>query len=87
MRQHPVVPNVYFLLVQQGVFVRCVGCHVEGILQPGATVDGFAVQHQHYYGAGDVVAGMTRALGVKPCTPCEARQQAMNRWMPRVFKR
>ena len=67
--------------------MRCTGCGVEGILEHGSTVHEFAVQHQHYYGAGDVVAGVTRALGVKPCTPCEARQQAMNRWMPRLFRR
>ena len=29
-------------------------------------------------GSGDVVRGVARAVGVKPCTPCEARRKAMN---------
>lgn len=29
-------------------------------------------------GAGDVVANMTQAMGVKPCAPCEQRKRAMN---------
>ena len=29
-------------------------------------------------GGGDVVAGMTNALGIQPCTPCEARRRKMN---------
>ena len=89
MRQHPAVPNVFFELTPQGLMVRCVtrGCGVHGFLQQGASVDQFAAQHQHYYGAGDVVAGVAGALGAKPCTPCQARQQMMNRWLPRVFRR
>lgn len=30
-------------------------------------------------GLGDVIANATQAVGVKPCTPCEQRKQAMNR--------
>lgn len=30
-------------------------------------------------GLGDVVAGATRAVGVKPCLPCKKRQAALNR--------
>ena len=33
-------------------------------------------------GAGDVVARMTGAVGIKPCAPCKRRQAAMNRWWP-----
>ena len=29
-------------------------------------------------GSGDVVAGVTQAIGVKPCPPCEERRRRMN---------
>jgi hypothetical protein len=29
-------------------------------------------------GAGDVIANVTRAIGIKPCTPCEQRRRALN---------
>lgn len=29
-------------------------------------------------GAGDVIAGITQALGVTPCTPCEERRKRLN---------
>lgn len=34
---------------------------------------------QRQVGLGDVVAGMTRAVGIKPCPPCKRRQDALNR--------
>ncbi len=33
---------------------------------------------------GDVVARMTKAVGIQPCTPCQARQAAMNRFGDRL---
>lgn len=33
-------------------------------------------------GAGDVVAAMTDAVGLKKCAPCSRRQEAMNRAVP-----
>jgi hypothetical protein len=36
-------------------------------------------------GLGDVVKGVTYAMGVKPCGGCERRVATMNRWM--VFTR
>jgi len=30
-------------------------------------------------GLGDVVAGVTRAAGIKPCAPCKQRQAWLNR--------
>ena len=36
-------------------------------------------------GLGDVVQRMTYAMGVKPCSGCEQRAAALNRWM--VFTR
>ncbi len=29
-------------------------------------------------GAGDVIAKVTTALGIKPCTPCQKRREALN---------
>ena len=31
------------------------------------------------HGLGDVVAGVTQAVGVKPCAPCKRRQALLNR--------
>lgn len=30
-------------------------------------------------GLGDVVAGMTKAVGIQPCAPCKRRQAYLNR--------
>lgn len=38
-----------------------------------------------HMGAGDVVAHLAKSLGFsKPCTPCEARRQALNNAVPAV---
>jgi hypothetical protein len=29
-------------------------------------------------GAGDIVAKVTTALGIKPCTPCQKRREQLN---------
>jgi hypothetical protein len=36
-------------------------------------------------GLGDVVQRVTYAMGIRPCSGCERRAAAMNRWM--VFSR
>lgn len=36
-------------------------------------------------GLGDVVKRVTYAMGIKPCSGCEQRAAALNRWM--VFRR
>ena len=33
-------------------------------------------------GMGDVVAAVTKAVGIKPCQSCRKRQEALNRAMP-----
>ncbi|HET7101975.1 MAG TPA: hypothetical protein VFJ52_12555 [Terriglobia bacterium] len=40
---------------------------------------GFLVDEE--IGLGDVVKRITYAMGVKPCSGCEKRAQALNRWM------
>ncbi len=91
---HPNVPWVDWAQTPQGPWVRCTQCVVGGILAPGQTIDGFAAAHSRcrqpeptHLGLGDVVARATGALGVKPCAPCKERQAALNRLMPRVWRR
>jgi hypothetical protein len=38
-------------------------------------------------GVGDVIAGATKALGIKPCGGCQKRQAAMNRATPSIIRR
>lgn len=38
-------------------------------------------------GLGDVVAGATKAVGIKPCAGCQKRQAAMNRATPSYVRR
>jgi hypothetical protein len=44
---------------------------------------GFLVEEE--VGLGDVIKRATYAMGIKPCSRCERRAAAMNRWM--VFSR
>lgn len=38
---------------------------------------------QTHYAVGDGIARVTKALGIAPCTPCQARQAALNRMFRR----
>lgn len=31
-------------------------------------------------GLGDAIAKVTKAVGIKPCAPCEERRRKLNRW-------
>jgi hypothetical protein len=33
-------------------------------------------------GLGDTIANLTNAIGIKPCTGCKARQEALNKLFP-----
>lgn len=37
---------------------------------------------QKVRGLGDVVAKVTKAVGIQPCAPCERRRQWMNKYFP-----
>ena len=52
-------------------------------LAPGALCPGFVRDEE--IGLGDAVKRMTYAMGIRPCTGCEHRAAAPNRWM--VFTR
>jgi hypothetical protein len=40
---------------------------------------GFLIEEE--IGLGDVVKRITYAMGIKPCSGCEKRAAALNRWM------
>jgi hypothetical protein len=40
---------------------------------------GFLIEEE--VGLGDVIKRATYAMGIKPCTGCERRAAALNRWM------
>jgi hypothetical protein len=94
--QHPNVSWVVCENPAPGVF-RCV-CQVCNAAMAanasGQAADQFARVHSAHqsaspthYGLGDLVAKVTSAVGVKPCSPCEARRRQMNGWAPRVLPR
>lgn len=90
MNHHPQVPHVAWVRTTQGFAMRCQRCGVEATCGASQGVDRFASDHQHpvpdrqAMGLGDVVAAVTKALGIKPCTPCEARQRRLNALFPKV---
>lgn len=94
MQQHPQIPWISFERIGAGVRVQCRACGGQtGVVTPAAA-DAFSRQHAEHqsaaaghYGMGDVIARATKAVGIKPCTPCEARRQKLNQWLPRVWQR
>lgn len=95
--QHPNVPTVH---CQQGPGVYLCTCQICGASMghpgSGQAADQFARVHSAHqpaapapthYGAGDLVAKATGALGIKPCSPCEARRRALNGLFPNVWRR
>ena len=74
-----------------GAVLLCTACDVKARLT-GHAVEQFIRAHADHsspthYGAGDVVARVTQALGVKSCPECERRRVMMNKAVPRVLKR
>lgn len=74
--------------------MRCTACGAQATAGAPAGVDAFAQSHQEHqsaaqghYGAGDMVARATKALGIEPCTPCEARRRQLNGLFPRLWRR
>lgn len=46
-----------------------------------------AARAPSHYGAGDAVAAVTSRLGIQKCAPCARRQAALNRAIPRLWRR
>lgn len=91
MPAHPHVAWVNCVQVAPGQF-RCVCtvCNAQmDAAAPAQGADMFARVHSEHkaapthYGIGDMIAGVTKAVGIKPCSPCEARRRAMNGWLRR----
>lgn len=94
MNRHPQVQWVLWQPTTAGFVVRCSACGAQGSVGTPQLVDTFAAQHQEHrspaqghYGAGDLVARATSALGIQPCTPCEARRAALNQALPKLWRR
>lgn len=93
MNRHPQVPAVAWMQTPQGFVMRCTACGAQASAASPGGVDAFARAHLHpapprqTLGLGDVVAAATKAVGIKPCTPCEARRQRLNALFPRVWGR
>jgi hypothetical protein len=97
--QHPNVPWVHCADAGPNTRLRffCM-CRVCGAEMPSygtpQQADAFAAAHAAHqsaspthFGLGDLVAKATGTLGIKPCTPCEARRRAMNNAFPQVLRR
>jgi pantoate kinase len=93
MNRHPQVPGVVWLQTTQGFAARCTACGAQATAGTPQGVDDFAAAHQHpapvrqAMGLGDVVAAATKAVGIAPCTPCQARQAKLNAMFPRLWRR
>lgn len=86
-----------------GAQLQCLGCGQTVIVTSQAQAQSFVRQHAQcpdqplpvdprYYGAGDLVARVAkpvaRRMGMDPgCEPCARRQAALNRMLPRVWRR
>jgi hypothetical protein len=48
--------------------------------QPHPAVCRHCPQRNQVHGPGDLVARLTRSLGIPPCAPCKHRQAQLNAW-------
>jgi len=94
MARHPAVRWILWEQTPQGFLARCEVCGavVHGLEPDG--VDAFASAHSahqsaspRHFGLGDVVAAGTKALGIQPCAPCEARRRVLNQAFPKIWRR
>lgn len=56
-------------------------------LLPGDGLDACIGGVASHLGLGDVIATMTKAVGIQPCAACEERRLKLNRLFPKVLKR
>lgn len=56
-------------------------------LRPGDVLDVCVGGRVAHLGLGDVIAGVTKAIGIEPCQGCEERRQKLNRLFPKVLKK
>lgn len=91
MQRHPQVPWVHFQPHPQGGFVATNTRTNQQVYAPDAlALNQFAADSANapgYHGAGDAVKAVTSALGIEGCSPCAARQAALNRMVPNLWRR
>lgn len=70
---------------QGGFFCTCRQCGQKAyVTHP----QHFAARHScARMGMGDVIAAGTKAVGIKPCKPCEQRRQKLNGLFPNFWRR
>lgn len=56
-------------------------------LLPGDGLDACIGGVGSHLGLGDVIAFMTKAVGIQPCPACDERRKKLNRLFPKVVKR
>jgi hypothetical protein len=84
-RQHPTVQWIRLQARPQGELAMvCEVCNQSMTAANTAQAEGFMQAHMQHTASsshvpiGDAVARVTKALGVKTCTPCEMRRKKMN---------
>jgi hypothetical protein len=92
--RHPQAPWIEFVKSPEGIAIRCTVCQTAAVRLAPQQADQFVRNHTEHrsdaashYGAGDLVARATKAMGITPCTPCEARRRALNEMFPRAWRR
>jgi hypothetical protein len=89
--QHPQVPWIQYQPHPNGGYLALDTRTGEQVYAPDAlALNQFAADHASapgYGGAGDAVKAVTNALGIEGCSPCAARQAAMNRMVPNLWRR
>lgn len=92
--QHPQAPWIEFTQTARGIVIGCNVCQAKaGPLTPAAADQFSRAHYEHrstssaHYGMGDAIAAATKAVGITPCTPCEARRRALNQLFPKVWRR
>jgi len=92
--KHSLVPWVEANPSPEGITVHCTVCGALATVATPQQANQLALQHREHrspapqhYGAGDAIAAVTGALGIKLCTPCEKRRQQLNGLLPRVWSR
>lgn len=56
-------------------------------LQVGDALDFCVGGRVSHLGLGDVIAGITKAVGIAPCQACEERRQKLNRLFPKFIRK
>jgi hypothetical protein len=92
--RYPPVQWILYEATPSGLMAACEVCRTQTGPLSWQGLHQFALTHREHmssapthYGAGDVVAAATKALGMESCSPCEQRRMALNRMMPRIWRR